>query len=276
MQREPRPSVLHRVVAFDQDCLVARHLREIEPAVIGVVDALVDLAGPIGVDDIANGEIARPKAFGIDEAQRRHLDGLMSDAAPDIVLGEAFPEALLRLLGRQQVAHALRARLLRVVAMDAAHRCPQATLDGAIRRAHRVIEHHDLRCAGLALDQGLDLGVILRANLVFVIEVAHFGVVVGQDEGLPVERQVACDRAGIVDTHREVAIVALASRQAGAVRRIVGHGLDAEIGQILDGRLDPMGQRRPRSGRFDGSDIDHGFTRDLVRLPPIGRVALDA
>ena len=101
-----------------------------------------------------------------------------------------FFEPHLGLVGRQQVAHPLRAGLLGVVVVHAAHRRAQPALDGAVGGAHGVVEHHDLGRAGLAFDQRLDLGVVGRANLVLVVEVAHLGVVARQDEGLAVERQV--------------------------------------------------------------------------------------
>ena len=49
---------------------------------VGVVDALVDLAGTVGVDQVAHRKIARRDALGIDQPERRHLDRVVGDAAP--------------------------------------------------------------------------------------------------------------------------------------------------------------------------------------------------
>src|SRR4029453_3507242 len=96
-----------------------------------------------------------------------------------------------------------------------AHPCTMAALDAESGGAGGVGEHNDLRCAGPALDQRLDLGLVSAADLVLVVEVAHRRLVRRRDEGLAVERQVAEQQPRIVDAHLEVAIVALTPRHAG-------------------------------------------------------------
>src|SRR5215213_8836347 len=119
-----------------------------------------------------------------------------------------------------------------------------AALDATISGADGVIEYHDLRCAGLVLDQRFDLGLPGAADLVLVEEVTYLGLVRRQDEGLAVERQVPDQGPRIVDAHLEVAVVALASCHAGTDRRIVGDRLDAEVGEVGNGSLDPRGEWR--------------------------------
>ena len=210
---------------------------------------------------------------GIDEAQRRHLHRIVRDVAPDIDFHEALLQPRLRFVGRQEIADPLRAGLLRVVVVHAAHRRAMAALDAAIGSADRVVEHHDLGRPRLALDQGFDLGIVGAAYLVAVVEVADRGRVLRQDERLMVERKIPRDRPRIVNAHLEVAVVAVAPRHPFAERRIVGHRLDAEVGQVGNGGLDPGGRDRPGSGRLDGSDIRHDRTRSGQRFVPIDRVA---
>ncbi len=259
-EKRARPSFIE-FIALDQDRLVAGHPRDVVPAVIGVVDALIDLAGAVGIDQIADRQVARRDALRVHETQRRHLDGIMGDVAPHIELGEALFQPRFGLVGRQQVAYPLRARLLGVVVVHGTHRRAQPALDRTVGGAHGVVEHDHLRRAGLALDQRLDLGVVFRADLLLVVEVAHLRVMACQDEGLAVERQVLGDRPGVVDAHLEVAVVADPARQAGAHRRIVGHRLDAEVGQVVHRRLDPGLDRGTRGGRFGKADRSHGRTR---------------
>jgi len=149
--------------------------------------------------------------------------------------------------------------------VDAAHRRPQAALDAAIGGADRVIEHHDLRGAGLALDQRLDLGLVDPAHLVAIVEVAHRRLVLGKHEGLAIERQVSGDRPHVVDSHLEIAIVAESARDASADRRVVGDGLDAEIGEVGNAGLDPGGKWRLRNAGRSVLDGWHGIPPDRSR-----------
>ena len=186
----------------------------------------------------------------------------MRDVAPHIDLHEALLETRLRLIGRQEIAHALRTGFLRIVVVHATDRGTMAAFDTAIGGADRMIEHHDLRSTGLALDQRLDLGLVSAANLVLVVEVAHRGLVRGQDEGLTVERQVA-GQPCIVDADLEVAVVALAARHARADRGIVGDRLDTEVGEIGNGGLDPGGERLHGGGRRSDLDRRHDGSSSL-------------
>jgi hypothetical protein len=120
-----------------------------------------------------------------------------------------------------------------------------------------VIEHHHLRRAGLALDQRFDFREIDRLELGLVVEVAHLGIVRRQDEGLLVERELVRIRPRIAHAHLEELVVAIALRHASARWRIIGHRLDAEIGQVIDRRLDVGQADSTVCGGLGYSDIRH-------------------
>ena len=65
-----------------------------------------------------------------------HLDRIVGDVAPTLILGEALLQPRLGLVGRQQVAHPLRAGLLGVVVVHGLRtgvRSPRSTARSAVR-----------------------------------------------------------------------------------------------------------------------------------------------
>ena len=53
---------------------------------LGSSNAGIDLAGTVGIDEIAGREIARPYGLGIDQAERCRLDRVVRDVPPDVDL----------------------------------------------------------------------------------------------------------------------------------------------------------------------------------------------
>src|SRR6266850_7566961 len=168
---EARAAVLGRIEYLEYQRLVAPHQRKIEPAVIRVVADAVGLAhavriAALGADQVPGGEAARVR-----DGERVRLDRLV-DRAPHLDDGEAPLQQGFG-FARQQVAHALRPRPLRVVVVHVEHRLAHQ-LRLALRlvaRAQRVVEDDDARSAGNLLYQRLDLGVVDALQLVDIEEV---------------------------------------------------------------------------------------------------------
>ena len=98
-----------------------------------------------------------------------------------------------------------------------------------------MVENEDAAGAGHLLEEGLGLRVVDAADLVVVPEIAHRAAVLGQRETLHVERQLAGDRAQIVDRHlvrfeRHVRRRVGVGPVIGVIARALGGG--AEIVQL--------------------------------------------
>src|SRR5215472_8946239 len=65
MRREARAAVIRRVITFEQDRLVAPHLRKIEPSMIWVKGDGINLAGAVAISEVARDPIALVDSAGI-------------------------------------------------------------------------------------------------------------------------------------------------------------------------------------------------------------------
>jgi len=98
---------LIRIEALDEECLVALHLREIVPAVPGIMGDGIVFAHPICIDQFAGNEILGPHAGGIANGQGLGLER-PADRPPYVDLDKSMSERVARLFGRQEIAHAIR------------------------------------------------------------------------------------------------------------------------------------------------------------------------
>src|SRR4249920_1246290 len=71
VRRESGATVFGRVVALQQQCFVALQSGYVVPAMSGVVFHLVDLTGPVPIDEIARQQITSDDAAGIADSERR-------------------------------------------------------------------------------------------------------------------------------------------------------------------------------------------------------------
>src|SRR6202023_1622587 len=97
------------------------HLRRVVPALPGIVGEVVDLADPVRKDLVAGDQVLGPDTGGVGEHERRAFNR-PADRPPDVGLedaGAGLREAF-RLGLAEEVAHALRPALQRVVDMDPA------------------------------------------------------------------------------------------------------------------------------------------------------------
>src|SRR5580704_7485749 len=102
------------------------HLRRVVPALPGIVGEVVDLADPVRKDLVAGDQVLGPDTGGVGEHERRAFNR-PADRPPDVGLedaGAGLREAF-RLGLAEEVAHALRPALQRVVDMDPARRAAQ-------------------------------------------------------------------------------------------------------------------------------------------------------
>lgn len=97
------------VEGIEDDGFVGAHLGGEGPAVSRIVHEALDLAAAIQVEDVDVDLVLVLHALGIGEGQRVTRDGLF-DRLTDIDDAVMSAQPLFRLLGREQVAHALRAR----------------------------------------------------------------------------------------------------------------------------------------------------------------------
>src|SRR6266852_4415817 len=94
MCRKARSSILLRIVALDQQCLVALHIREIEPTVIWIVSEPVGLADSVLIDEVARHVILGRDTPRVANRQRRILQR-SSNRPPYIDLREtAFEQRI--------------------------------------------------------------------------------------------------------------------------------------------------------------------------------------
>ncbi len=108
-----------------------------------IEDHLMNLADPVLGSTLAGDQVLGVDAASIAECEWRRAHRLL-DRAPDVDDGEAPLEQGLRFLGRQEVAHSLRAGAIGIVVVDVADRLADVFL--VARRlgtgATGMIENH--------------------------------------------------------------------------------------------------------------------------------------
>jgi hypothetical protein len=118
-------------------------------------------------------------------------------------------------------------------------RRPDCPIDAAPDAAtDRVVEDQDPAGAGHFGDKTLGFGIVDAAQFVLVIKVPHRAFVLEEGQAFAVERQLRCDRAGVVDRH--AVRLGDAGRARHARRRVVGevHRLLRHRREVVQDALD--------------------------------------
>ncbi len=143
------------VPALDQDRFIRLQVRDVEPALAGIVGDAVDLALAVGKHQVGLDQVGLIDAAGVAEPKGPSPRGVM-DRPPDVDDRRAPLEQGLGLVAHD-VAHPLRARRDGLVHVRPAGRRLGAA-GGADKTLHRalaqcVVEHDDARGPGHRLDQ---------------------------------------------------------------------------------------------------------------------------
>src|SRR5712692_10570904 len=178
MGGEPRPAIGFGVVALEQDDFAGLQVREVIPAVLGVIGKRVRLTNSVRVHQVTGHYILGGNAPGITQCQRGLLDR-PADCPPDVDLGEAMLQQLLRFRG-DMIADAPGGRLERVIIVHDPGRFAHAVLalPRLWRTAHDMVEDHYFRRTGSFPQQPLDLGIVDLPHFVLVVKVGHLASLV--------------------------------------------------------------------------------------------------
>ncbi len=236
-------AVLDRVVDLEDQRLIAPHARQPVPTMRRIVGDRIGLADAVGIAPLGNHEIVERDAARVADCERRGFDRV-ADRAPDLHDGEVPLQQGIGFVGKK-VAHALRARPFRIVVVHAAHDLADLALfaQRIVGGAQRMVEHHHPRGAALRLHQCFHLGIVDAADLVFVEEILHFGVVAREDEAVAIEDELALVAARIVHGDGAGVRRAAAAHIRSPGRRGLGEDLLTVIGDVVDSGLDCLGDR---------------------------------
>src|SRR5262245_23226503 len=200
MRVEARRHALVGVEYLEHHRLVALHAREVEPLVLGIVGDVIDLAGAILVPALHQDEALLRNAAAIADAERIDHDR-PANRPPHLDDGPALLEAPLGLVIADNLAQPLRRRSFGIVVVYALHRRPRTglLLHLLVADPDGVVEHMDVRGAGMFPDQLAYLDIVDALALGLVGEILHPGVVVDEYEAVGVEPECVAQRPTVVD-----------------------------------------------------------------------------